>query len=144
MAPAAARPRRRSRLEPVADAPGRGDPAGGVGVALELLAEAADVDGDGGRVLVLGRRVPHLLESSWRRVKTCRGDRARATSRSNSLGRSSTARPSTVTSAGPPVDAQGAEVERPVGRGVGRSTAAVAAQHGAHPGGAAPAARTAW
>ena len=53
---------RRSRLEPVAHATRRRDPARLVGVGLQLLAQPADVHRDRRRVLVLGRRVPHLAE----------------------------------------------------------------------------------
>src|SRR5213593_182235 len=50
-----------SRIEPIADAPDRDQAAGLRGVHLDLLAEPADVDGDGGRVAVPGE-IPHLLE----------------------------------------------------------------------------------
>ncbi len=51
-----------SWLEPVADAAGRRDPPRFVGIGLQLLTQAADVDGHGGGVLVLGSGVPHLSE----------------------------------------------------------------------------------
>src|SRR5689334_23345705 len=52
----------RLRFEAVADAPDGGDPAGPVRVVLDLLADAAHVLGDGGRVLPGRRRGPHVLE----------------------------------------------------------------------------------
>ena len=52
----------RSRLEPVADTPHRGDPARVFGIVLDLVADTAHVHRDRRRILPVGRRLPHVPE----------------------------------------------------------------------------------
>ena len=122
----------RSRLEPVADAARRGDPPRFVGVVLQLLAQPADVDGHGRRVLVLRRRVP-TSASSWRRENTCRGERASVRGGRTPSASALTTVPSTCTSRRPGSMRSAVEVESPTS--AADTVGLRPAQHGAHPDG---------